>query len=85
MAVTPEDKIVAYATPLTPQPKTKMKIGSKIKFNTFVRISNTVGVFEFPSACKVFAKKLENINTNEHKNIGVKYCIDNSIEEAAPI
>ena len=46
-----------------------MKIGSKIKFRTFVRISNLVGVFEFPSACSVFAKKLEKIKTNGHKNI----------------
>ena len=51
----------------------------------FVKISNVVGVFEFPSACSVFAKKLEKIKTNGHKNIGVKYCIDSSIEEVAPI
>ena len=62
-----------------------MKMGSKIKFKTFVKISNMVGVFEFPSACSVFAKKLEKIKTNGHKNIGVKYCIDSSIEEVAPI
>ena len=63
MVVIPEDKIVAYETPLAPHPKTKIKIGSKIKFKTFVIIRRIVGVLVFPSACKVLVKKFEKRKT----------------------
>ena len=57
-----EDKIVAYAAPLIPKSKLKMKIGSNIIFKIFEAIISTVGVLEFPSACKVSANKLSNIH-----------------------
>ena len=85
MVVNDEHNMVAYATPRTPQPKTKIKIGSIIKFRIFVKIIIIEGVLEFPSACKVLMNKLEKRKTNEHRNIGVKYSRDKSMAELASI
>ena len=67
-----EDKTVAYAAPLTPKFKLKIKIGSNIIFKIFDDIMNMVGILEFPSACKVSEKKLTNMNMYANAIIGIK-------------
>jgi hypothetical protein len=67
-----EDRIVAYAAPLTPKFKLKIKIGSNIIFKIFDDIMNMVGILEFPSACKVSEKKLTNMNIYAKVRIGIR-------------
>jgi hypothetical protein len=67
-----EDKTVAYDAPLTPKLKLKIKIGSNIIFKIFDDTINMVGIFEFPSACKVSANTLTKMNIYAKVIIGIK-------------
>ena len=72
--------IVAYAAPITPNLKVKIKIGSKIMFKIFEPTIKIVGVFEFPSACNVSERKLLNKNIIEKTNKGREYSNIKSID-----
>jgi hypothetical protein len=72
MKTTNADNSVAYAAPLIPRLKLKMKIGSKIIFRMFDAIIRMVGVVEFPSACNVSEKTLTKMKMYAKIAIGTR-------------
>ena len=66
------ENTVAYAAPLIPIFKLKIKIGSRIRFKILDPIINAVGVFEFPSACKVSENRLLKIKKYAKTIMGTK-------------
>ena len=67
---TKAEKTVAYAAPLIPIFKLKIKIGSRIRFKILDPIINAVGVLEFPSACNVSENRLLKIKRYAKTMIG---------------
>ena len=67
--------IVASAAPVTPQPSTRIMIGSKIIFTTVPIRFPTIDSLDAPSPRRIFANAVENIINGAPIAIIARYCL----------